>query len=95
MAGGRATTVFGYVWNANNDPIAFANVRLRNVTTGQVDANVVAADNGEFTFENLEGGTYVIEYVDSNGKVLAVSHVFSVSPGETVATFVRLSAHVP
>lgn len=95
LAGGRATTVFGFVWNANNDPIAFANVRLRNVTTGRVEANVVAADNGEFTFENLEGGTYVIEYVDPNGKVLAVGHVFSVSPGETVATFVRLSAHVP
>jgi hypothetical protein len=93
LAGGRATTVFGYVWNANNDPIAVANVRLRNVTTGRVEANAVAADNGEFSFGDLEGGTYVIEYVDS--KVLAVGHVFSVSPGETVATFIRLANRLP
>jgi hypothetical protein len=95
LAGGRATTVFGYVWNANNDPIAFANVRLRNVVIGRIEANAVAADNGEFSFDNLEGGTYVIEYVNPNSKVLAVGHVFSVSPGETVATFIRLANRLP
>ena len=95
VAGARTTTVFGYVWDANNDPIAFANVRLRNVTTGRVEANAAAADNGEFSFDNLEGGTYVIEYVDSGGKVLAVGHVFSVAPGETVATFIRLANRLP
>jgi hypothetical protein len=89
---GLATTVFGFVWNANNEPIAFAHVRLRNVTTGRAEAMAVATDSGEFTFEHLEGGTYVIEYVDGNGKVLAVGHVFSVSRGETVATFIRLGS---
>jgi hypothetical protein len=83
--------VFGFVWNADNEPIAFANVRLRNVSSGRVEATAVAAESGEFTFENLEGGTYVIEYVDEKGKVLAVGHVFSVAPGETVATFIRLA----
>lgn len=95
LAGARTTTVFGYVWDARNVPIAFANVRLRNVVTGRVEANAVAADNGEFSFDNLEGGTYVIEYVDQNTKVLAVGHVFSVAPGETVATFIRLANRLP
>lgn len=93
--GGRAATVFGFVWDANNNPIAFANVRVRNVTSGRLEANAVASESGEFSFDTLEGGTYVIEYVDRHGKVLAVSHVFSASPGETVATFIRLGSRVP
>ncbi len=91
----RATAVFGYVWNARNEPIAYALVRLRNVASGKVEATTSAAGNGEFAFENVEGGTYVIEYVDQRGKVLAVGHVFSVAPGETVATFIRLGTTQP
>ena len=94
-AGARSTAVFGYVWNAKNEPIANALVRLRNVTSGRIEATTSAAANGEFAFENLEGGTYVIEYVDEAGKILAVGHVFSVAPGETVATFIRLGTQVP
>jgi arginyl-tRNA synthetase len=94
-AGLPAATVFGFVWDASDDPIPFANVRLRNATTGRVEANAVAADNGEFTFQGLEGGTYVIEYVSANGRVLAVGHVFSVAPGEAVATFIRLRNRTP
>lgn len=87
--------VFGFVWNASNDPIANANVRLRNVTTGRVEAHAVTAETGEFAFENLEGGTYVVECIDDNSRVLGVSHVFSVGPGETVATFIRLADRAP
>ena len=94
-AAGRATTVFGFVWDANNNPIANANVRLRNVATGRVEAHAVASASGEFSFDNIEGGSYVIEYVDHNGRVIAVGHVFSVAPGETVATFIRLGANAP
>ena len=70
-------------------------MRLRNVASGKVEATTSAAGNGEFAFENVEGGTYVIEYVDQGGKVLAVGHVFSVAPGETVATFIRLGTTRP
>lgn len=93
--GGRATAVFGYVWDARNQPIAYALVRLRNVTTGKIENTAYASATGEFAFENVEGGTYVIEYVDERGKILAVGHVFSVAPGETVATFIRLGTTVP
>ncbi|HSL24317.1 MAG TPA: carboxypeptidase-like regulatory domain-containing protein [Vicinamibacterales bacterium] len=103
VSAGRATAatarlsgrVFGFVWNASNDPIANANVRLRNVTTGGVEAHAVSAENGEFSFGDLEGGTYVVECVDGRGRVLGVSHVFSIWPGETVATFIRLGDRAP
>jgi hypothetical protein len=82
--------VFGYVWTASDTPIASADVRLRNLTTGGIAATGVTNETGEFRFRDLEGGTYVVEYVDSKHEVLAVGHVFSVAAGETVATFIRL-----
>lgn len=99
-AGGTASartfsSVFGYVWNAKNEPVARARVRLRNVTSGNIEATTSTTENGEFTFTNLKGGTCVLECVDEAGKVLAVGHVFGVAPGETVATFIRLGSSVP
>jgi hypothetical protein len=86
----RGAVVFGYVWTANDTPIPSADVRLRNLATGRVAANAVTNETGEFRFKELEGGTYVVEYVDSRHEVLAVGHVFSVAAGEAVATFIRL-----
>jgi hypothetical protein len=55
----------------------------------------VSDDAGRFTFVNVNGGTYVVEIVDSAGKILAVGHSFSIAPGETIGTFVRLGGKVP
>jgi len=88
----QATVVFGFIWNARNEPIAGALIRLRSVTTGKIENTTSAATNGQFVFQNVEGGTYLAEYVDKEGKILAVGQVFNVAPGETVATFIRLSS---
>jgi hypothetical protein len=84
------TIVIGYLWTADSSPIPNATLRLRNVVTGRVEQSVTSDEEGEFTFSDLEGGTYLVEYVDS-GKVLAVGSIFSIAPGETVSTFVRLA----
>lgn len=92
---GRGTSVQGAAWNADDTPIPDARVRLRNVDSGQIVAAVVADQLGQFTFTNMEGGTYLVELVSDGGRVLAVGHVFTIAPGETVATFVRLGTKVP
>jgi hypothetical protein len=89
--GAANTTVFGFVWNPRDEPIPKAAVRLRNVTTGRAEAHAVTTETGEFTFDDIEGGTYLTEYVNDKGRVLAVGHVFTIAPGETVATFIRLT----
>jgi hypothetical protein len=94
-AAGRATNVLGAAWDVNSKPLPQARLRLRNLATGRIEATTVSDQAGQFTFTHLEGETYVIELVDESGKVLAVGHPFVVAPGETVATFVRLSARVP
>ena len=91
----RSTSVMGAAWNVNNTPIPGARVQLRNVVTGKIAGNAVADDAGRFTFTNIEGGTYVVELVAPNGKILTVGHPFAIASGETVATFVRLAAQAP
>lgn len=90
-----ATVVSAFVWDGENDPVRDITVRLRNVRTGQVEGTTVSDIDGRVTFADIEGGTYVLEVVNSKGAVLATGQVFSVVPGETVATFVRLTSKLP
>ncbi len=94
-ASGRVTTVQGTAWNADNTPVKNAHVRLRNVTTGRIETTAIGDDSGRFTFSNIDGGTYLVELVSESGRILAVGQVFTIAPGETVATFVRLGTKVP
>jgi hypothetical protein len=91
----RATSIIGTAWQADNTPIPHARVQLRNTLTGRMAAHAVANERGQFSFHNVETGSYLIELVSETGKLLAVGHGFTIGPGETVATFVRLGTRVP
>lgn len=91
----RGTAILGNAWTANNSPIPGARIRLRNVASGKIAAVTLANEAGQFSFPSIEGGSYVVELVDDTAAVLALGHVFSIAPGETVATFVRLGTKVP
>src|SRR5437016_5451426 len=91
----RGTSILGNAWTSDNIPIKNAHLRLRNVTTGRIEANTIANEAGQFTFANIEGGAYVVEMVNDAGRLLTVGHVFNIAPGETVGTFVRLGTKVP
>jgi hypothetical protein len=92
---GGATSVIGSAWRVDNTPIAGARVQLRNLVTGKVEGMAVADQAGQFAFSRIEGGTYAVELLDANGKIVTVGHAFVIAPGETVATFVRLGTKVP
>ena len=91
----KTGTIVCSAWNADNTPIPGANLRLRNVETGKVAAVAKTDQAGRFTFENVDGGTYLVELVTDSGRVETVSHVVQVAPGQTVATFVRLGSKTP
>ena len=91
----RATSILGAAWNADNSPIPNARLRLRNLRTGRSEATAVANEEGRFAFANIEDGWYVVELLSEDGKVLALGHPFTIAPGETVATFVRLGTKGP
>ena len=67
-------------------------MRLRTLHSGRVEATTVGTEVGHFTFNQIEGGTYMVELVDDNGKVVAVGQTFRVEAGDTIATFIRLAA---
>ena len=93
----KATQIMGYLWTANNGAIPEASVQIRNTVTNVVEAVTKTNGAGEFVFQNVNPGEYMIEYVTDSAKhtLLALGHPFTVSPGETVATFVRLSNGLP
>lgn len=94
-ANASSTVIMGSAWTSSNAPIPGAQLQLRNVVNGKVVARAVADEAGKFEFTDLESGNYVVELVNENGKVLAVGHMFSIAPGEQVATFVRLASKGP
>jgi hypothetical protein len=93
--GSHTTAILGAAWNADNSPIKYAVLRLRNVDNGKVEALGKSNDVGPFAFTNVPGGSYVVELLSETGNIETIGHVFTIAPGETVATFVRLSAKVP
>jgi hypothetical protein len=93
--GASVTSVLGAAWQADNTPIPYARLRLRNTLTGQIAAHTVANESGRFSFTSVEPGSYLIELVSEEGKVLALGHAFTIARGETLATFVRLGTRVP
>ena len=94
-AAARGSSITGNAWTADNTPIPHARLRLRNVDSGKINGVAQANESGQFTFSNIEPGIYLVELVNDRAAVLAVSHVFNIAAGETVATFVRLGTRVP
>jgi hypothetical protein len=88
-------TVLGSIWNVKNEGVPDAPVRLRNLGDGRVAGAGKSDSKGQCSFEGLDGGTYVLELMDEEGRTLAVGHSFTVMPGETVATFIRLGTKSP
>ena len=82
--------VRGVVWSGDNSPIGNAKVRLRNLETGRIVAASETSDDGQFVFGGVARGSYLVELVSDNGKVLAVGPAFPIEPGQTVSTVVRL-----
>ena len=89
------TAIEGHAWKGTNAPIPQAMLRLRNVVSGAILATTLADDAGRFAFTNVEPGSYLVELINENGRVLAVSQIFRVVRGETAKTFVRLGAKNP
>jgi hypothetical protein len=87
--GGEVT---GTVWNSDNTPLPDAQLQLRDTSTGRIVGSTRADGLGRFTFPKVNAGTYVVELVDGNRRVLAVGEMFSLGPTETVSTSVRLAA---
>lgn len=88
-AGGN-TRVVGTVIDIRQIPVAYAKVHLRDLTTGEVVTEVATNDRGEYEFDVLDPGTYVVEMIMIDGYVVGLSNAGSLARYETLNTVVML-----
>jgi len=88
--GSAGTRILGSVIDSSQTPVAKVKVRLRNITTGEVMAEAVSDENGEYTFAEVEPGMYVVEMFIDNRYIVALSNAGSIARFETLQTVIQL-----
>ena len=88
-----STSVVGSVWSPQNAGVAGVVVQLRNLVLGVISAVTVTDEAGDFAFEQVPDGSYLLEVAEeASGDLVALGDIFTISPDETVAMFVKLPA---
>jgi hypothetical protein len=90
-----AGIVVGTAWRSDTTPYGQARLRLRNLTTGRGASLTVADREGHFRFDDVDPGPHLVELVGDGDRVLALSDLFAVIPGQQVQTVVRLNTRAP
>jgi hypothetical protein len=85
----RAAIITGTVLDLDDQAMPGAHLRLRNVTSGRIVATTRGNEDGEFRFDGVMPGKYLVEIVDENGNIRGVSQTFTLKAGETVSAVVR------
>jgi hypothetical protein len=79
--------IAGTVLHSDRTPAAHVRLRLRNLDAGTIVGQTVSDANGGYSFAISDPGFYVVEAIDDDGSVLAVSNPASpggAPPGTTV-----------
>lgn len=91
----HAGVIVGVVRDGTERPVAAARLRLRDVTSGRILMTARSDQEGGFRFTGVPAGSYVVELVDENGTMRALSGTCPLSPGQAVSTFIRLGVQPP
>jgi hypothetical protein len=84
--------VAGTVYTSNLQPLSSTEVQIRNVKTG-ARVNSTRSDwAGQYAFEGLQPGTYIIEIVDASGNVLGMTAPFVLGAAPNVRVSVVAAA---
>src|SRR6476620_5865999 len=84
-------TIKGDAKTAKGETLAQNKVRIRNSSTGNVEANLTTDAQGAFTGA-VPPGSYVVEIVGADGTVIGLSPVLTVTAGSTAVISVTASA---
>jgi hypothetical protein len=85
----------GNALNSTNGPLSEAILRLRDARTGRIVDTQISDRGGLFTFKGVEPGSYIVEIVTPDQKILAASEMLNVNAGERLSALVRLPLHAP
>jgi hypothetical protein len=84
------TRIIGTVIDIGQNPVSRARLQLRDLTTGNIQQESESNENGEYEFNVIEPGTYVVEMVMIDGVVVALSNAGSLGRFETLQTVIQL-----
>lgn len=84
------TTIQGNALNANNGALPDSLVRLRDARYGRILDTEITDKAGLFGFRPVDPGTYVVELIGKDQRVLAASELLSGGGGQTVLAIVKL-----
>ena len=73
-------------------PLGGHSVRVRSVRTGDVVATATTSANGSFVVPNLDPGSYVVEIVDTAGRIVGTSAIATVVEGSIASLMVTAAS---
>jgi hypothetical protein len=74
----------GTASDVNGHVLSNTGVQLRNVSTGQLAGRATTNGVGQFSFDSLPPGTYVVEVVSAAGQIIGTSGSVVVGAGAAV-----------
>jgi hypothetical protein len=96
-AGARSdvvTVIQGNALNSANGPLPDMIVRLRDAHFGRVIETQLTDKSGMFEFKVVDPGTYIVELLGQNQRVLAASQILNVNAGDAVSAVVKLPSRM-
>jgi Carboxypeptidase regulatory-like domain len=82
----------GVAQSADKAPLPNYRVHVRNANTGGLAGSTTSNQAGQFAFDGLQPGNYVVEIVDAAGKVVGLSPSIGVAAGSVVTVTVGATA---
>jgi hypothetical protein len=93
VAGARSNVpsiIQGIALDSANGPLPGTLVRLRDARFGRVIDTQLTDKSGMFAFKVVDPGTYIVELLGQDRRLLAASEILNVNAGDTVSTVVKL-----
>ena len=88
-------TIQGNALNSENAALPDSMVRLRDARYGRIMGTQMTDKAGLFAFGAIDPGTYVVELMGKDQRVLAASELLNLEAGEAVLAVVKLPFRVP
>jgi hypothetical protein len=88
------STIQGNALTSANGQLAGAIVRLRDARLGRIVDTQVTDRYGFFAFRRVDPGSYVVELMGNDHRVVAASEMITVNAGDAVSAVVRLPTEV-
>jgi hypothetical protein len=88
-------TVQGSAVDAANHPLTNSPLRLRDARAGQIVGRQLTDREGLFLFRSVEPGSYIVELVDDDDRIMAASQLLHINAGDAVSAIVKLPMKAP